>query len=209
MAERAGLWSPLEIPWVYVTFQHLIGARRWYKKFAAEVVGARPGERLLDIGCGPAPLLRYLPQGVAYFGLDRNRKYISQAQSWYGDRGTFICGDVDNFHAHDLQPVDIAVLIGVLHHLDDDLATGILRAIAGTLKAGGRLVTADPCYHAAQSTIQRFVVAHDRGMHVRPFERYLQLAKPAFPEAQATFRCANFPFPYSHCIMQAVRSPPE
>lgn len=205
MSERGGLWGPLAKPWIYEGFHHLIGARRWLRRFAQDVIRADPGARVLDIGCGPAALLRYLP-GATYIGLDRNEAYIEQAKREFGDAGTFICGDVANFESYELPRVDIAVAIGLLHHLDDRLAVDVLRAACKTLKPGGRLVTADPCFHADQSALQRFVVSHDRGMHVRPFEQYMALCRTAFPAPVATYSRGYSPLPYSICAMQAARS---
>jgi SAM-dependent methyltransferase len=203
MSERSGFWSVLANPVVYEAFHTLIGARRWMRRFADETIRARAGERVLDIGCGPAALLRYLPD-VTYIGLDRNEADIALARRTYGERGRFICDDVGSFAGHALAPVDVAVAIGLLHHLDDDLAGQLLRSAAATLKPGGRLITADPCYHGAQSAIQRFVVSHDRGMHVRPFERYVELCGAILPQPKATFEHGHVPFPYSICIVQAA-----
>jgi SAM-dependent methyltransferase len=204
MSERGGLWGPLARPWVYEAFHHLIGARRWLRNFAHNVIRAEPGTRVLDIGCGPAALLRYLP-GVSYIGLDRNKAYIDQARSEYGPRGNFICGDVADFETYALPRVDVAVTIGVLHHLDDTLATDVLRAAYNTLKPGGRLITADPCFHPDQSALQRFVVSRDRGMHVRQFDRYPALFRPAIPEPAVTYSRGYSPFPYSICVVQSTR----
>jgi SAM-dependent methyltransferase len=204
MSERRGFWSVLANPVVYEAFHTLIGARKWMKRFAAETVRARDGDRILDIGCGPAALLRYLP-AVSYIGLDRNEADIAQARRIYGGRGTFICDDVRNFADHAPAPVDIAVAIGILHHLDDALALQVLQATAATLKPGGRLITADPCYHPEQSMIQRLVVSSDRGMHVRPFGRYVELCETVAPAPTATFEHGHFPFPYAICIVQAVK----
>jgi hypothetical protein len=41
-------------------------------------------------------------------------------------------------------------------------------------------------------------------MHVRPFERYLDLCGEAFPEPNAIFQNGHIPFPHSICIMQAT-----
>ena len=202
MSERRGLWSPLSHPFVYEAFHHVIGARRWLKRFAQEIIQAGAGDRVLDIGCGPGALLACLPN-TTYIGFDRNEAYIERARLIYGDRGEFICDDVGNFARHALAPVDIAVAIGILHHLDDELASCLLRAIAGTLKPNGRLVTVDPCFHAEQSPVQRFVVSIDRGMHVRPFGRYVDLCATVFAEPKASFKRGHFPFPHSICIMQA------
>jgi SAM-dependent methyltransferase len=205
MSERRGVWSPLSNPAVYEAFHHIIGARRWLKRFARDVIQPRDGDRILDIGCGPGALRAYLPN-VEYVGLDRNQAYIERARRSFGGRGQFICDDVSNFAQHGLAPVDVAVAIGILHHLSDSLALDLLRATADTLRPAGRLISVDPCFHSKQSFIQRFVVSSDRGMHVRPFAGYLNLASAVFPEARAMFQQGHFPFPHSICVIQATRS---
>jgi|RhiMetdeSRZDD1v2_1073273.scaffolds.fasta_scaffold97316_4 SAM-dependent methyltransferase len=206
MSERRGLWSPLANPLVYEAFHHLIGARRWLKRFADNVICVQRGERLLDIGCGPGALLRYLPEWTTYIGFDRNPSYIQRAKRTYGSRGEFICDDVSNFTSHALAPTDIAVAYGILHHLDDELACHLLRSVANALKPGGRLITVDPCFHARQSVLQRLIVSNDRGMHVRPFEQYVDLCGEAFHKPEATYQNGHIPFPHSICIVQATRA---
>lgn len=201
-SERRGLWSPLSNPWVYEAFHTLIGARRWLRNFANETIRARDGDRVLDIGCGPGALLRYLPQ-ASYIGFDRSETYIERARIAFGGRGTFICDDVRNFPVHKMAPVDIAVAIGLLHHIDDATALEALRAVSVTLKPDGRLVTVDPCFHPDQSALQRFVVSNDRGMYVRPFRRYQELCEAVFPKSAAQFQRGHLPFPYSVCIVSA------
>jgi SAM-dependent methyltransferase len=207
MSERRGLWSPLSSPIVYEFFHHLIGARRWLQRFTDEVIRPRSGDRVFDIGCGPGALLRCLPETTSYVGFDRNEAYIGRARRIYGVRGEFICDDVANFASYALAPADIAVAIGILHHLDDNLASGLLQTTANALKPGGRLITVDPCFHSEQSAIQRFVVSHDRGMHVRPYDRYVELAGAVFPEPKAVFQRGHVPFPHSICIIHAARKP--
>jgi SAM-dependent methyltransferase len=203
--ERRGFWSVLESPFVYEVFHHLIGARRWLKRFATDVIRARPGDHILDIGCGPGALLRYLPE-VAYVGIDRNAACIRRAQQAYGGKGQFKCDDVVNFDASSMAPVDIAVAIGLLHHLDDATAARLLSAAAKILKPTGRLITADPCFHASQSPVIRFVVSHDRGRHVRQIERYRELVGSAFTNAKASLVTSHFPFPHAVCIIEGSRA---
>jgi SAM-dependent methyltransferase len=202
VSERTGVWSILSNPWVYEGFHHLIGARRWLCQFADGVIRAGAGTCVLDIGCGPGALLRYLPTAT-YIGLDRNKDYIDRAKRVFGGRGTFICDDVANFAKYSLPQVDVAVAIGLLHHLDDSLAIDMLRATKATLKPEGRLITVDPCYHPRQSAIQRFVVGSDRGIFVRRFTDYQALCSRVFGEVTADWQGRHLPFPASMCVLQA------
>ena len=189
---------------IYEAVQHLAGARRWLRRFARDTIDAHPGDCLLDIGCGPGALLNYLPN-ITYIGLDRNEAYIAQAKRVYGGRGNFVCDDVANFDAHRFPLADVAVAIGLLHHLDDDLSRELLSAVATTLKPGGRLITADPCFHPGQSPIIRFVVAHDRGQNVRNFAQYGELVRSVFPKTKMSLDSSHFPFPHSVCVVEATR----
>src|SRR5262245_18680226 len=146
MSERRGIWSLFANPVIYEAFHTVIGARRWMERFARDTIRARAGEHVLDIGCGQAALLNFLP-AVTYIGLDRNKAGIERAERTYGGRGRFICDDLANIDKYGLPPIDLAVAIGVLHHIDDDLALNVLNTTARILRPGGRLVTADPCFH--------------------------------------------------------------
>lgn len=204
-SERTGIWSPLKSPIVYEAFQHLVGARRWLKRFARDTIRVRPGERVLDIGCGPGTLRRYLAE-TQYIGFDRNPAYIAQAQAEYGARGQFICDDVANFASHGFAPVDVAVAIGLLHHLDDGLAGRLLQAVQAALKPGGRLITADPCLYPGQSPIIRAVILLDRGTHVRSPDQYRQLCEAVLPGARTRIEAAHLPFPHAVCAVESSRS---
>lgn len=46
-------------------------------------LGAR---RVLDLGCGPAPLLHELPEGIGYVGVDVAEAAVAQAQAAYAGR---------------------------------------------------------------------------------------------------------------------------
>jgi SAM-dependent methyltransferase len=202
--DRSGVWRLLTNPMVYEAVQHLAGARRWLRRFARDTIAARPGDCVLDIGCGPGALLKYLPH-VTYIGLDRNESYIAQARREYGSAGHFLCDDVANFGQHGFPLADVAVAIGLLHHLDDDLSRKLLSEVVATLKPGGRLITADPCFHPKQSPIIKFVVAHDRGQNVRTFDRYGELVSSVFPQTRMSLESSNFQFPHAVCVFEATR----
>ncbi len=80
-----GLTSILEIATAYTLFQKFVGSSSCHKTYARDYVRPRMGDRVLDIGCGPASILEYLP-GVEYVGIDLSPKYIKAAQNRFGNR---------------------------------------------------------------------------------------------------------------------------
>src|SRR3954469_11432428 len=103
-----------------------------------DYVRPQPGERVLDIGCGPGDALEYLPE-VDYTGVDLSERYIEAARERWGDRGTFVCADVRDAEFEGKE-FDVVMSVGVLHHLDDAAARGLIDLAARRLAAGGRFV---------------------------------------------------------------------
>ena len=83
-----GLRAVLSHPWIYDVFQNIMGARSARQSFSTTYIRASPGSRLLDIGCGTAWILEYLPENIAYWGYDINPVYIAAARAKFGKRGS-------------------------------------------------------------------------------------------------------------------------
>jgi 2-polyprenyl-3-methyl-5-hydroxy-6-metoxy-1,4-benzoquinol methylase len=198
-----GLRAVLSSPRVYDFFQNLMGARSVRRGLVHERVRAYPGYRLLDIGCGTARILDYLPE-VDYWGFDPSQRYIDDATRRYGARGHFNCSMVEQTIVDHLEPFDIVIAIGVLHHLDDGQATSLMRLAWSALREGGRLVTIDPTFAGDQSVISRFLVSRDRGQNVRPAEQYRGLAGTVFLHVQGEVRHRAW-IPYTHWIMECQK----
>lgn len=195
------LSSILSLPAGYQLFQQLVGADFARKIYLSEYARPAPGDKILDIGCGPADILNYLPV-VNYTGLDLSPEYIRAATERFGDKGRFCCGDVglatiEGEHG----TFDLAIAIGVVHHLDDAQAGKLFALARRALRPGGRLVTYDGCYVPGQSRIARWLLAHDRGQFVRSPEAYRQLASAHFPQVQPSVRSDLLRMPYTHIIM--------
>jgi len=63
MAQKTtGIRSVLSNPGIYDFFQTLMGGRNGRSDFAQRFLRARESDNVLDIGCGRAELLAYLPQ---------------------------------------------------------------------------------------------------------------------------------------------------
>lgn len=200
----SGLRKVLTLPQVYEAFQMLIGGdayRRWYVR---ELLRPEPGLSILDIGCGPGTMLRFLPPGVQYMGFDMNPKYIEHARRHFGDRGTFHAQKVGEAPVTD-GGVDVVMANAILHHLDDQEASHLVDIAWHQLKPGGFLLTYDNAWAPDQSRAARALIARDRGQHVRTAEQYLAIVQRRFPTVETTLRHDGYRIPYTLFTMKAVR----
>ena len=188
---------------IYSGFQWLMGADSGRRDLVARYIKIEQGMKILDIGCGPAEILDYLPP-VDYWGFDISRPYINQATKRFGNRGKFICKDLTIVDLHDLPKFDVVLCIGLLHHLADSTALKLIELASNALKPNGRLYTIDGCLDSSQNMISKLLVRYDRGQHVRTVEGYLKLTGGSFPNTTATLRHQRW-IPYTHCVMECAR----
>lgn len=190
-----------DVPAAYQAFQNMVG-KNYHARLLAEHANSTPGEKVLDIGCGPGHILASLA-GANYTGFDISQEYIEAAQKRFGSRGRFWCSDVGlaaieqergTFH--------LALAIGVLHHLDDERAATLFELARLALRPDGRLVTSDGCFVPEQSRIARWALEKDRGKFVRSQEEYVRLAAVCFPRVEACVRHDLLRIPYTHLIMR-------
>ena len=82
------LSSILSLSAGYRRFSRAIRGRAW-ETYLAEYVKPVRGEKVLDIGCGPADILAQLPD-VDYTGLDISPDYIEDeiGAGWLGTEGS-------------------------------------------------------------------------------------------------------------------------
>jgi len=197
----SGIRAILSHPVIYDATQNILGARLVRHDLVANYVRPTSSNRILDIGCGTAEILSYLPAGVNYWGYDISHRYIEAAKSRFGTRGHFHCGHLDRTALSKLPKFDVVLAIGVLHHLDDGFANNFLALAREALSEGGRMVTIDPCFAQQQNPIARYLINQDRGQNVRSAEDYQKLAGQIFSKVQGTLRHRRW-IPYTHWIME-------
>lgn len=186
----------LDHPALFNLSQLLIsGGQRATKRWARAWLGARPGDRLLDVCCGTgefAPLFTTGdarnngegasgdPRVAGYLGVDLNEEYIAYARERWGvvPGRAFEAVDATRLRLPE-SSFDRALFVNSLHHFPDDLARGILREVARVLRPGGRLVLIDMVGDDPRPA-QRFFLDRDRGEYLRPLDAQVALVEEFF-----------------------------
>lgn len=198
-----GVRSILSHPFVYSALQSLMGAHQARKNFVANHVKPFSGMKVLDIGCGPADILAYLP-AVDYWGFDISENYINRARAKFGTAGRFQCKQLHETDLDVLPAFDVVLAIGLIHHLDEEAALEVMQLARKALKPGGRLLTIDPCLEPSQNPIARFLIRNDRGQNVRDKAGYEALANAVFESPRVDVRHKAW-IPYTHCYMECQK----
>lgn len=193
----------LSQPRLYLLNQFLLGGMHARKVVIQNYVRPHPGMRVLDIGCGPAYTASYFPKSE-YYGFDLSRRYIEFANSRYSSQGKFFAQLFDEAALAWLPSIDVVLMLGLLHHLDDESARQLLSLARRSMKQGGALFTVDGVYEPGQPWITRYLLDRDRGKFVRNREGYIRLANQVFTNVAASTRNDLFYIPYSAIILQCT-----
>jgi SAM-dependent methyltransferase len=151
-----------------------------------------PPARLLDLGIGSGWTSKYLAlSGYHVVGLDIAESMIKLAK--------INCAGLKNIDLHvcdyesdiDFGPFDCALIYDALHHATDEAR--LLKNVYGSLKEGGKLVTAEPGRgHAAYKDTQE--VVHDFGVTEKDMEFSLQkrlMQEAGFSEVRQYYRLSE------------------
>lgn len=200
----SGVRAILSSPVIYDSMQKIMGAETVRRELVEEFI--RPGVacKILDIGCGTAEILNFLPSDVEYWGFYISAEYIDAAKRRYGNRGNFHCGLIDVAKLSELPKFDRVLALGVLHHLNDDEAGVFFEIADRALNANGRVVSFDPCFSDDQNSIAKYLISKDRGQNVRNEIGYRKLAKRYFPKVKGVLRHRIW-IPYTHWFMECEK----
>ncbi|MEO5729771.1 MAG: class I SAM-dependent methyltransferase [Byssovorax sp.] len=192
--------SILGHPAAYILSQRAVGAHL-ARDMALEALEPTVGQRVLDIGCGPAYYFDRLPR-CDYFGFDTDAAYIADAQRRFGDRARFFAEPYTEDRRKTLPPIDRIMLMGLLHHLDDAACEGLLDLVARSLAPRGRVVTLDTVLFEGQSALARLLAKNDRGDFIRYPEGFLALARRRFASVEHRILGGDtWRMPSSHFLM--------
>ena len=194
----------LDRPFFYELHNTLIGAKHRSLVLVRDYVRPRPGDHILDIGCGPGNMVPYL-ESTEYQGVDMNADYIARARQRFGDKAKFSCQRVSEHSVHELGEFEIVLALGLVHHLDDAEADDLFRLGYAALKPGGRMITMDGCYLPKQSKVERYLLDSDRGRFVRTEEQYVKLAQLRFSQVTPHLQPKLLRIPYTHLFLVCTR----
>jgi ubiquinone/menaquinone biosynthesis C-methylase UbiE len=180
--------------------------RRVFTRLAA-LSGARPGDQVLDVGCGTGYFTRVLaervaPRGTA-LGVDPSREVIAYARRLTRlPNCTFSEGIAEALEEPD-DSCDVVVSSLMVHHLPEELRPRAIGEMFRVVRPGGRVLIAD--FRPPTTRIGRYLLAGHvvspamkdnpihllepmvreagfeqvRGGDVRPWLRYVRAVKPA------------------------------
>jgi demethylmenaquinone methyltransferase/2-methoxy-6-polyprenyl-1,4-benzoquinol methylase/phosphoethanolamine N-methyltransferase len=126
-----------------------LGKMRDIRRAIAELAQTKPGDRVLDVGCGTGDLAMAAkalagPTGEV-FGTDASPKMIEVARRKAAKAGvdvTFQVDLIENITFPD-NHIDVVLSSFMMHHLPDDLKRAGLVEIYRVLKPGGRILIVD------------------------------------------------------------------
>lgn len=100
----------------------------------------KPGQRVLDLGCGNGKLISGLPAGTQYIGTDFSQSLLSEAAKLYPNHDFRLGNVLDPEHWDNLGKFEAIFCVAVLHHIPEkDQQIYVMRQIKEHLAPGGFL----------------------------------------------------------------------
>jgi SAM-dependent methyltransferase len=208
VAQRiSGAYRLITFPSIYKMLMYSLGADKAITRYMEEVLQPKAGMKLLDVGCGTANILSYLPP-LDYTGIDLNEKHIAFARQRYGDRGRFIVGNAADDLKQEEKTFDLINVSALLHHLGDSEAVSLFTSLKRLLKADGRIVTIDNVWLPRQRAAVKLINSLDSGTNIRRPEGYLALLSGLGFDLQTRIFNDLLRIPYDHFVMIARNAQP-
>jgi trans-aconitate 2-methyltransferase len=127
---------PPKITWDAELYEARHGFVWQFGEALLDMLHPMPGERILDLGCGPGHLThRIAACGAQVIGLDASPEMIGLARQNYPEL-QFVLEDAARMQFHD--EFDAVFSNAALHWMLD--ATGVARAVSRAMRMGGRFV---------------------------------------------------------------------
>ena len=197
-----GIYNLLSKTFFYTFVQKVMSANSFREKIVKKHI-KKTYAKVLDVGCGPAEILNHFPK-IQYYGYDINPNYIDSAKKKFTNRGKFFCGKFTKNEIKHLPKFDHILLLGVLHHLDDEEINDLIKNLKKILKKGGNIITLDNIFINNQNLIAKFLIKMDKGENVRSKKGYLNILKKHFKAINSKIYHQQF-IPYTWFVTSCVK----
>jgi SAM-dependent methyltransferase len=147
----------------------------------------REPQRIIDIGCSTGTCAEHIIDFHYhdYTGVDIERKYIEAAKKRV-PRGNFVTLDARSTFFPD-RSFDIAMFIGVMHHMEDALVRDCLSEVGRIVKPDGCVLVAEPVFSRGEF-LSTALLKLDRGKYIRDDLGYRSLFDGFKVDRQNYFR---------------------
>jgi 2-polyprenyl-3-methyl-5-hydroxy-6-metoxy-1,4-benzoquinol methylase len=200
MSQRTNkFYNFINSPITYMLIQKIMSGTSFRKKIIKKNI-INTKIKVLDIGCGPAEILKYIPTSI-YYGYDVDKRSISYAKNYFSKpQHHFYCKKFTEKEIKRLPKFDYVILFGILHHLQNEEIKKILNLCKKAMKKNAILLTEDPIFVKNQNPIARFLINKDRGLCVRKKKEYINLIKKSFKRVNSKITHQFF-IPYTWFTM--------
>jgi SAM-dependent methyltransferase len=142
---------------------------------ALELLGLRPGERVLDVGSGQGVLAPHVARAESrYTGVDASERLVRLARRRHARCGRFLVGDARCLRAiPELRAAAFDAAVFLLSLQDMDELEAVLASASWALRRGGRLVAVlrHPCFRVPRQSGWGWDAS--RKLEYRRIDRYL------------------------------------
>ncbi len=132
----------------FVKFFSSVQKKPWYRNFLNDLIEALPrGERLLDVGTGPAKLLQILrrEKSMECTGIDTSELMLEEARKELdGEEVALFCVKKDESFPFERNSFDHVTLCNVLFNLEPETCYHLLEESLHVLNPAGKLFVLTP-----------------------------------------------------------------
>lgn len=137
-----------------------------------EIQNQNDSLKILDLGCGTGEFSEVF-KNCDYTGIDINHRYINYAKNKY--ERNFLLMNATNLNFPN-NNFDYIVVLGVLHHLDDDKTLKVLNEMIRVIKDDGKIIIMEDVHTGNKIDILGNLIRRlDEGNYIKTKEDYLNL----------------------------------
>lgn len=129
---------------------------------ALKGLDVKPGERILDVGCGIGMNGSFSGRGIRYVGIDLDHRMLRYAARRH-HQGAFLQVRIPRLPFRS-KSFDKALVVNVFHHLSDEEAGGLCQELERLVTGLILIVDADP---EVSNPFQKFLLSLDPGKNFR------------------------------------------